>query len=100
MFVLRSAFWLTAAFIVIAPTAGADIGEMGRKAGNDIARESSAIVSAGLTAADCRTLECEVGRAAVSGFLNASTQSSIIPMQDAPLAGPAPVPPPRPDWAN
>lgn len=101
MFILRSAFWLTAAFMVIGPTTGNDLGAMTQSAGTQIAEDGKALLADGLTAAQCTSLECELGRAVVIGALKASpSQSSINPVQDAPLTGPAPVPPPRPDWAS
>lgn len=100
MFILRSAFWLTAAFAVIGPIAGADIGEMGRATGAQIVENGSGLVASGLSSVQCDSLECEIGRAAAQGALSqlpAPSSSAIT--HDAPSAGPAPVPPPRPDWA-
>lgn len=98
-FILRSAFWLTAAFMVIAPTTGKDMNAVAGAAGTQLVADGHRLVTAGLEQIPCETIECRLGRTLVAGALPAVSQSSIIPMQDAPLAGPAPVPPPRPDWA-
>ena len=85
---------------VIGPIAGADVSELGRSAGTRIVEDGSALVASGLASASCANLECEIGRAAAIGALSQiTTPSSIDPMHDAPSVGPAPVPPPRPDWA-
>lgn len=101
MFLLRSAFWLTAAFLVVAPTVGTDIGALAGTAGSQMAASGKDMALSSLSQIDCDTIECTIGRAvAVSALEQLPSQSSISPMQDAPNAGPAPVPPPRPDWAG
>lgn len=101
MFLVRSAFWLTAAFLVVAPTVGTDIGAVASTAGGQMAASGKDMALNGLSQLDCDTLECTLGRAvAVSALEQLPSQSSINPMQDAPNVGPAPVPPPRPDWAG
>lgn len=91
MFLVRSAFWLTIGFMLVAPTVGADIDTMGEKAGR-IAQESQQALATGVKAIECDSLECMVGRAVVVGALESNAT--------APAPNPAPVPPPRPDWAS
>lgn len=87
MFLMRSAFWLTIGFMLVAPTAGADMDTMGEKAGR-IAQESQQALATGVKSIECDSLECVVGRAVVVGALESNATA------------PAPAPPPRPDWAS
>ncbi|WP_196259274.1 hypothetical protein [Pelagibacterium limicola] len=101
MFLLRSAFWLTVGFMLVAPTVGADIGTVASQKAGEIAQEGSQAISQGVRSIECESLECIIGRTMVLGALETNAApSSLSPMQDAPSAGPAPVPPPRPDWAS
>jgi len=88
MFLLRSAFWLTVMFIVIAPK-DVDLG----KTASDYSRQAlemgqQAVVSHAL-AGECNSLECVGGKAALAVLAggNVVEQSSI----------PVPLPRPRPD---
>ncbi|SDZ92566.1 hypothetical protein SAMN05428936_101559 [Pelagibacterium halotolerans] len=87
MFVLRSAFWLSAAFLVMAPSTGMDVGASARATGDQLASQGVRAVSETLMPSDCGSVECVIGR----------TVLSQIATQRAP-AGNA-FPPPRPDWA-
>ncbi len=101
MFLLRSAFWLTIGFMIVAPTVGADVGTVASQTAGQIAREGQQALSEGVKGIACESVECVIGRAVVVGALETNAaQSSLSPMQDTPYAGPAPVPPPRPDWAS
>lgn len=92
MFFLRSAFWLTVMFVIIAPKDG----DLGR----DLDQASKAALSMGQRAvvehvlSDCASLECTGGKAALAvlapkglSSLKASPETSI----------PVPLPRPRPD---
>lgn len=101
MFLVRSAFWLTVGFMIVAPTMGADMGAVAGHTASQIAVESQQALTEGVKGIACESVECAIGRAVVVGALETNAvQSSLSPMQDAPSAGPAPVPPPRPDWAS
>lgn len=98
-FILRSAFWLTAAFMVIAPTTGNDMGVVAGDAGAQMMAGSQSLIAAGLEQMSCDSFECNLGRTLIVGALPATSPSDTVPMQDNALAGAAPVPPVRPDWA-
>lgn len=90
MFLVRSAFWLTGAFLLMAPSAGMDLGQSARETGADLARQGTSAVIGQLEAQDCASLECSIGRHLVIGALG------------TPAAAPQPslaFPPPRPAWA-
>jgi hypothetical protein len=94
MFLLRSAFWLTAAFLVIRPpvdveaTAGA-LASSAMTAGQQFIAEQ-------ITAAECTDVACLGAKVAVTVALS-SSPSAEAPMQ-AEAIGPVPFPRPRPDW--
>lgn len=103
MFLVRSAFWLTTAFAVIAPMAGNDAGTMARATGEEIAQRGAGTVTAHLLPESCGSVECVVGRAIVAealapqkpAIVSATGADESLPAKD-PLA---PVPPQRPSWA-
>ena len=95
MFLLRSAFWLTVAFIMIAPK---DV-DLGRRAQDMSAQAVAAgqqMIVSQILSSECSSLECAGGKA----FLAAVTTklpSIEHPMQDTSNT-PVPFPRPRPDW--
>lgn len=95
MFLLRSAFWLTVAFIVIAPR---DV-DLGARA-NDLSAQALAagqqVVVSRILEQDCTTVECLGARAVVAVALP-ELPSVGTPMHDSPT-DPVPFPRPRPDW--
>lgn len=101
MFVLRSAFWLSAAFIVMAPSAGIDLGSAARSTGDQIVARGTEAVSEHLTPADCRTIECAVGRTLVANALPAAASAPKHAIDRSSVASTlaAPYPPQRPQWA-
>lgn len=93
MFILRSAFWLTVAFLVIRPnvdvqSAVASMQVQAMEAGKDIVVQQ-------ILAPDCDTL-C-AGRNALLASALSSSLSIDPPMQDS-SNSPVPLPRPRPDW--
>lgn len=94
MFLLRSAFWLTVAFIVIAPK---DV-DLRQKAEDMSAQAVSAgqqLIVSQILASECSTIECAGGKAVLA--VVTSRQPSVeTPMQDS--ITPVPFPRPRPDW--
>lgn len=92
MFFLRSAFWLTVMFVIIAPK-DADLGrDMDQASRAALAIGQKAVVEQVLK--DCSSLECTGGKAALAVLspkglpsLEASPEASI----------PLPLPRPRPD---
>lgn len=91
-FILRSAFWLCAAFLVIRPDVdlGGAVSAMSAKA---MDAGAAAIASSALTPS-CDTLQC-AGAHALAGAITSSL-SLDPPMQDS-SSSPVPLPRPRPD---
>ena len=96
MFLLRSAFWLTAAFLVIRP--GTDLtGTAGALTTNAMAAGQQFIAEQFRTA-ECTDVACLGAKVAVTVALPSSS-SAKAPMQ-AEAIGPIPFPRPRPDWMS
>jgi hypothetical protein len=96
MFLVRSAFWLTVAFIAIGPKnvdLGAAAGDLSAQA---VAAGQQLVVEHVLNA-DCTTFECMGGKAVVAAALT-SNPSSDASMQDSPSDSSIPFPRPRPSW--
>lgn len=90
MFFLRSAFWLTVMFIIIAPK-GVDLGkEVDTASRQALAMGQQAVVQHVLK--DCNSLECAGGKAAL-----AVLASPKHPPAQADASAPIPLPRPRPD---
>ena len=97
MFLLRSAFWLTIAFVVIAPRT-ADLGAtVSGLTAEAMAAGQEAIVSQ-ILQSDCTSIECAGGKGVLQVLLPAGTKSPSVdsPMRDA-SSLPVPLPRPRPD---
>lgn len=95
MFLLRSAFWLTVAFVVIAPK---DV-DLGRKAQDMSAQAVAAgqqMIVSQILASECSNLECAAGKAVLAA-VTTRLPSVETPMQDH-SSTPVPFPRPRPDW--
>lgn len=92
MFFLRSAFWLTVMFVIIAPK-DADLGK-------DLDQASKAALAIGQKAVvehvlkECSFLECPGGKAALA-VLSAPKLPSLDASPEASI--PVPIPRPRPD---
>lgn len=100
MFIFRSAFWLTAAFIVISPSAGVDMGASTSATGEQLAMEGTKAVAALLAPEYCASIECAIGRgvlATASQFSSEPAPALAQPIMVSTLQ--APVPPTRPSWA-
>lgn len=94
MFLLRSAFWLTVMFLIIAPK-DYDLGKDVASASQDaLAAGQKAIVSQILNS-DCTNLECAGGKAALTVLTGNKLPSIDLPMQDTSIS-PVPLPRPRP----
>lgn len=90
MFVVRSAFWLSAAFLIMAPSAGMDVGVSARATGERLASQGAQAVSQTLMPADCQSVECAVGRTVLAQIATPqATEPATI----------SAFPPPRPAWA-
>lgn len=99
MFLLRSIFWLTLAFLVIRPGMGADIGESAATLSRDAMARGSQFVAAQIEAIECSEIQCLGGKALASAALQATPQAGI-PMHVEPARLTVPLPRPRPDRAG
>ncbi|SFV35957.1 hypothetical protein SAMN05216456_2288 [Devosia crocina] len=97
MFLMRSAFWLTAAFLVIKPEA--DIRDSAEAVANQALASGSQFISEQIEAIECDSLHCFGGKAVVAAALPAippaePTAAAVAAEQGVPL------PRPRPDRAG
>lgn len=93
MFLLRSAFWLVVAFLVMKPNT--DIGAAASALSNTAIAAGQQLISEQVRATDCANLQCQGGKAVLSAILS-SSPSGASTMQDSNAK--APVPRPRPHW--
>lgn len=97
MFLLRSAFWLTLAFLIIRP--GVDIGASADALTRQAVASGQKLVIEQIIQNECISVECVGGKA----VLAMATLRPSAPAQAArPMPGEfddtAPIPRPRPDW--
>lgn len=95
MFLLRSAFWLTVAFILIAPK-DVDLGQRAQELSAQAVAAGQQVVVSQILSSDCSTIECAGGKAVLAAVAN-QLPSVELPMQDN-SNNPVPFPRPRPDW--
>lgn len=101
MFIARSAFWLTLAFIVIAPKGGDDLGASASAASGQLVDSGRALIASQADAITCDSIECTLGKAAIVAAVGQpSAPSAPAPVATTVTAAVAPVPPPRPAWAS
>lgn len=94
--VVRSIFWLTAAYLVIKPGVGLPDGSavaaQAMASGKQAVAEQVALVQ-------CSSFECIGGKALATAVLQ-SSPSVGLPMHETPTSRAVPVPRPRPDRAG
>ena len=95
MFLLRSAFWLTVAFFLIAPK-DVDLGQRAQDMSAQAVAAGQQVIVSQLLSGDCSTIECAGGKAVLAAVTN-QLPSFETPMQDNSNT-PVPFPRPRPDW--
>lgn len=95
MFLLRSAFWLTVAFILIAPK-DVDLGQKAQAMSAQAVSAGQQLIVSQIMASDCSTIECVGGKAVMAAVVT-KLPSVETPMQDTSIT-PVPFPRPRPDW--
>lgn len=95
MFVLRSAFWLTVMFLIIAPK-DFDLGKTAGEASEQAFKAGQQVIVSQVLASDCSTLECAGGKAALSVLAGNKFPSVDMPKQST-SSMPVPLPRPRPD---
>ena len=94
--VVRSVFWLTAAYLVIRP--GVELPDAQAMAAHAMAT-SAQVVNEQLGKIECADIACVGGKTVLAVALHASP-SAGVPMHDVPASSLAPIPRPRPDWAG
>lgn len=94
MFLLRSAFWLTLMFVIVAPK-DFDLGKAAGEASSVALEMGRAAVVERVLAADCQSIECAGSKAAIA-VLAGSQVPSADAIQPASV-NPVPFPRPRPD---
>lgn len=99
MFLLRSAFWLTLAFLVIRPGIGADVSDSAADLSRDAMVRGSQFVAEQIQAIECHEIQCWGGKALATAALQASPHVGL-PMHDQPTQLSVPLPRPRPDRAG
>lgn len=97
MFILRSAFWLTVAFMVVRPDV--DMRDAASSFSADAMARGSQFVSQQIDAITCDSLQCLGGKALASAALQ-SPAIVGLPMHGQPTTGSIPMPRPRPDRAG
>lgn len=95
MFLLRSAFWLTVMFLIIAPK-NYDLGKDVANASQEALEAGQKAIVAQILASDCTSLQCAGGKAALTVLAGNKLPSIDMPMQDTSTI-PVPLPRPRPD---
>lgn len=95
MFLLRSAFWLTVAFIVIAPK-NVDLGQKAQDISAQAVSAGQQLIVSQILASDCSSIECVGGKAVMAAVVS-KLPSVETPMQNTSIT-PVPFPRPRPDW--
>ena len=95
MFLLRSAFWLTIGFILVAPR-DADLGEVARSLGTDAMAAGQQLIVGEILKTECSTLQCVGGKAVLTSLVAPSSPSVVAPASDAANLS-VPIPRPRPD---
>lgn len=95
MLILRSAFWLTVAFVVIAPK-NVDLGATANDFSSRAVAAGQQVIVEQILKTECSTVEC-IGTKAVVAAVLPEIPSSDTSMQDS-SNNPVPFPRPRPDW--
>lgn len=95
MFLLRSAFWLTIGFILVAPR-DADLGEVARSLSTDAVAAGQQLIVGEILKTECGTLQCAGGKAVLTSLVAPAAPSTVAPASDATELL-VPIPRPRPD---
>lgn len=95
MFILRSAFWLTLAFFLMAPKT-VDLGAAAQDFSAQAMAAGEQLIVGQILSSECTTVQCASGKALLATVIP-SSPSVDATMQDSSI-GPAPLPRPRPDW--
>lgn len=97
MFLLRSAFWLFLAFMVIKP--GVDINAAAASLSSQAMQQGQKLIVEQIAATECGNLQCIGGKAVLAAAIAPSPPVGIT-MGDSPAPASVPLPRPRPNWAG
>jgi len=97
MFLVRSAFWLTVAFLVIKP--GVDLERAAQDLSGQALSAGRQVVAEAIAADACTSLTCIGGKAMLSAAI-AEPAAVVAPVTSAAAPTPVPLPRPRPDRAG
>lgn len=95
MFLLRSAFWLTVAFLLIAPK-DVDLGQRAQDLGSQAVAAGQQVIVSQILSSECSSIECAGSKAVLAAVAN-QIPSVEQPAQDTSIT-PVPIPRPRPAW--
>jgi hypothetical protein len=96
MFLVKSAFWLTVAFILVHPK-DVDLGAAAASVSSQAMAAGQQMIVAQILKSDCPLLTCAAAKPKLAVAANANP-SVDSPMQDSSINRAAPVPRPRPHW--
>ncbi len=94
MFLIRAAFWLTLAFLVIRP--GVDVRDTATTISSEAMARGSQFIAQQIESVECDNLTCIGGKAMANAALN-TNPVSVDPMHQKAVTGSVPLPRPRPD---
>ena len=97
MFLVRSIFWLTVAYMVIKP--GVDFADAANSLSSQAVAAGTQVVAEQVQNIECDTLQCIGGKAVLSAAMQSSSAIGTA-MHETPIASPVPFPRPRPDRAG
>jgi hypothetical protein len=95
MFIVRSAFWLGLAFVLMAPN-GTDFGAAATNLSQQAMAAGQQLVVSQIANTNCDTIECLGGKAVIATVL--TEVPSVDPSMQDSSNSPVPFPRPRPDW--
>ena len=97
MFLVRSAFWLTAAYLVIHP-GNVDLGATASAVSGQAMAAGQAIIVQQILKNDCSLTKCAPAAQVVALAASARNPSVDLTMQDSSAISLAPIPRSRPGW--
>jgi hypothetical protein len=95
MFLLRSVFWLTVAFFLMAPKT-VDLGAAAQDFSSQAMAAGEQLIVSQILAENCTSIQCLGGKALIATVTSASPSVDTT-MQDSSISL-VPIPRPRPDW--
>ena len=97
MFLVRSAFWLTAAFLVLHP-GNVDLGATASAVSSQAMATGQAIVVQQILKNECSLTKCAPAAPVLALAASTRAPSVDLTMQDSSAISPAPIPRSRPHW--